>query len=217
MPSDESDRPVNRERDEPFLKRWSRRKGAAERPDAAGAPAATPETDHEGSPPETAGGEAPPTESAEAAAGTEAAPIDEELPDPETLDRDSDFSAYLSERVSSRLRRAAMRRLFSSPEFNVRDGLDDYDEDYTQFKSLGETVTAHMRYHQERLRRRDEEAEEARTHAEHEQAGERPDADRAGEPAEDRDTDHDTDHETQTHTAADDMRRAHERDDDDNT
>jgi len=60
-----------------------------------------------------------------------------------------------------------MRRLFSSPEFNVRDGLDDYDEDYTQFQSLGNTVTAHMRHHEERLRQRDQDkAEQAERDAE---------------------------------------------------
>lgn len=155
MPGDASDPPVNRDRDEPFLKRWSRRKQAADQGDAAHAPAETDAADDERAPPST-------TDDAADTATEEAAPTDADLPPPESLDRDSDFSAYLSGRVSSGLRRAAMRRLFSLPEFNVRDGLDDYDEDYTQFKSLGDTVTAHMRHHRERLRRRDEAREAAR-------------------------------------------------------
>ncbi len=38
-----------------------------------------------------------------------------------------------------------MRKLFHSPKFNVRDGLDDYDLDYTNPEPLGNIVTAEMR------------------------------------------------------------------------
>ncbi len=34
--------------------------------------------------------------------------------------------------------------------FNIRDGLDDYDEDFTFFEPLGDTITADMRHQMER-------------------------------------------------------------------
>ncbi len=137
---------------ESFLARWSRRKQAAQH-----GPAPQAETGEEAEPPavdEAAGGVA--ADSAAADPG-EAGAHAEALPHPDTLAADSDFSAYLTGRVSSAFRRAAMRRLFSQPEFNVKDGLDDYDEDYTQFRSLGETVTAHMRHRAERAHQREQE------------------------------------------------------------
>jgi|AntDeeMinimDraft_4_1070355.scaffolds.fasta_scaffold17795_2 hypothetical protein len=168
MPSDGNNgRPGNTRREDSFLARWSRRKHEAEHgppaeeaePEAA--PAETPiDTDRHAPPAETVG-----EDTTTAVEDTE--PADADLPHPDTLDRNSDFSVYLKRRVSSAFRRAAMRRLFSSPEFNVRDGLDDYDEDYTQFQSLGNTVTAHMRHHEERLRQRDQDkAEQAERDAE---------------------------------------------------
>ena len=169
MPSDGNSRRTGRTRSEDsFLARWSRRKHEAEhgRPteesDATVAPDAQADA---GDVDDEASGAAEQTASADA----EAAEAD--LPHPDTLDRDSDFSVYLTKRVSSAFRRAAMRRLFSAPEFNVRDGLDDYDEDYTQFQSLGDTVTAHMRHHTERLRQREQDkAEQAERDAEAERA-----------------------------------------------
>ena len=39
-----------------------------------------------------------------------------------------------------------MRKLFSAPAFNIRDGLDEYDEDYTSFEKLGDIITADMKH-----------------------------------------------------------------------
>jgi len=135
-------------RDESFLARWSRRKQAAEN-----GPTIQSDVDEDVEPPAVADAEASVAAADEADAGAD----EEALPHPDTLDADSDFSAYLTGRVSSAFRRAAMRRLFSQPEFNLKDGLDDYDDDYTQFRSLGETVTAHMRHRAERQREREHE------------------------------------------------------------
>ncbi|MCH7880022.1 MAG: DUF3306 domain-containing protein, partial [Proteobacteria bacterium] len=44
------------------------------------------------------------------------------------------------------LRNLALRKLFSAPSFNIRDGLDEYDEDYTYFEKLGDIVTADMKH-----------------------------------------------------------------------
>ncbi|WP_311064750.1 DUF3306 domain-containing protein [Halomonas sp. DWK9] len=58
--------------------------------------------------------------------------LDHTLPDPDTLPAGSDFSAFMVPGVSAALRRRALRRLWSTGNYNVRDGLDDYDADYTQ-------------------------------------------------------------------------------------
>lgn len=131
---------TNTEEDEDFVTRWSRRKHEAAR-DPTPAPS-------EGDAP------APGEEAADAG------PTDADLPAPDSLGPDSDYSAFLSKRVSEDLRRAALRKLFHQPQFNVRDGLDDYDEDYRSFASLGDTVTADMRFHRERLRRQAQQAED---------------------------------------------------------
>ena len=126
--------------DEEFVRRWSRRKHAdAEREaDRAPADARPPESD-----PDHASGGEPPT------AG-DVPPTDADMPPLETLGADSDYSGFLSPRVSESLRRAALRRLFGTPGFNVRDGLDDYDDDYTNFTALGDTLTSDMKHRAER-------------------------------------------------------------------
>jgi len=61
----------------------------------------------------------------------------------------SGYSGFLSPGVSEGLRRRALRKLFMSAVFNVRDGLDDYDEDFTNFEALGDIVTSDMRHQAE--------------------------------------------------------------------
>lgn len=54
------------------------------------------------------------------------------LPDPDTLCRGDDFSAFLAKGVPERLRRRALRRLWvSNPTLACLDGLNDYDSDFT--------------------------------------------------------------------------------------
>jgi hypothetical protein len=125
--------------DEGFLSRWSRlknaeRSGVAEGPEQdTAAPAALPGDDG-------------------ATEETESAPLtDADMPPLESLSGNSDVSGFLSKGVSEGLRRAALRKLFHSPKFNVCDGLDDYCEDFTNFPALGSTITADMRHHMERL------------------------------------------------------------------
>jgi Protein of unknown function (DUF3306) len=110
---------------EPFLARWSRLKRGAR----AGAA---------GSPPLDSSTEPPARE-------LEAPPGDEDMPPLESLSEDSDYSAFLSPRVSDDLRRAALRKLFHSPKYNVCDGLDDYWGDRRTYTPLGDIVTADMR------------------------------------------------------------------------
>lgn len=128
--------------DEPFLARWSRRKQEA-REQAQAAPGAEPAA------------EAAPAGPAEGAPlqqePTPPVLTDADMPPIESLTDDADYSGFLSAGVSEVLRRKALRRLFSSPKFNVTDGLDDFAEDYTQFAPLGDVVTADMRHRMERL------------------------------------------------------------------
>lgn len=58
--------------------------------------------------------------------------LDHTLPDPETLEAGSDFSAFMAPGVSGPLRRQALKRLWATGNYNVRDGLDDYDADYNK-------------------------------------------------------------------------------------
>jgi hypothetical protein len=111
----------NPETAEPFsLKRWSQRKRAAARAlpaDPIAAPA--PDTSV---PAAADAADAPPAPIAETAP----------LPPVESLTFDSDYSAFMQPKIAEETRRAALRKLFSDPSFNVMDGLDIYVGDYTQ-------------------------------------------------------------------------------------
>jgi hypothetical protein len=98
------------------------------------------------------------TETAEATASPPAPALtDADMPPVESLTAESDFTMFLSEGVSDALRRTALRKLFHLPEFNILDGLNDYDEDYTKFEKLGDVVT----YHQRSMLAREEAAKKA--------------------------------------------------------
>lgn len=71
---------------------------------------------------------------------------DEDMPPIESLTADSDYTGFMSPKVSETLRRLALRKLFHGAEFNICDGLDDYDGDYTSFAKLGDIVTADMKH-----------------------------------------------------------------------
>jgi len=96
------------------------------------------------------------------AAEAEAKPVltDADMPDIESLDENSDFSGFMSTGVSDELRNLALRKLFKAPVFNIRDGLDEYDEDYTYFEKLGDIVTCDMKHQIEMQEKRLREAQE---------------------------------------------------------
>ena len=71
---------------------------------------------------------------------------DADMPPLESLSADSDYTGFLSPKVSETLRRAALRKLFHGDEFNIVDGLDEYAEDFTTFEALGDIVTSDMRH-----------------------------------------------------------------------
>ena len=86
---------------------------------------------------------------------------DADMPDIESLNEDSDFSGFMSSGVSDELRNLALRKLFQAPVFNIRDGLDEYDEDYTYFEKLGDIVTCDMKHQIEMKEQKLREAQEA--------------------------------------------------------
>jgi hypothetical protein len=46
------------------------------------------------------------------------------------LTRESDYSRFVATGVDEGVKRAAMKKLFTDPHFNVMDGLDTYIDDY---------------------------------------------------------------------------------------
>jgi hypothetical protein len=145
--------------DEGFLQRWSRlkRENRVEEGTVA-VPAPGPEA-AAGQPAADAAGSADEARSADAArAADEAGPVPE-LPPLESLGEDSDYSAFLAAGVCPDLRKAALRRLFHSPKFNVRCPLDDNSRDFREFIPLGDIVTSDMKH--QALRRLEQLAEAA--------------------------------------------------------
>jgi hypothetical protein len=116
-------------RGEDFLERWSRRKLDSQR-------------DDQGIPADESSAA---INVAPAAGEPDKVLTDADMPPIETLDEDSDYSPFLSPGVSDDLRQEAMHKLFAQPDFNITDGLNDYDEDYTKFAGLGSVITHEMK------------------------------------------------------------------------
>lgn len=129
--NDDSPTDLQEHGDGGFLSRWSRRKRElADAPDPQ-----------------------PPAVDADAQRAVEIEPdhapepllTDADMPPIDSLDERSDYSGFLSPGVSRELRQLALRKLFRAASFNITDGLDDYDEDFTSFAKLGDIVTREMR------------------------------------------------------------------------
>ena len=119
-----------RESGEAFLSRWSRRKEEAR--------------------------EAPPPAQQEPDPKA-AAP---ELPPIESLTPDSDYRAFFHPKVNDDVRRAALKKLFGDPHFNVMDGLDVYIDDYSKSEPIPPEMLAGMKTAQDILRWAREDKEE---------------------------------------------------------
>ncbi len=105
--------------DKGFVRRWSRLKQEDDR--GKEQPVAEPAS--KSASPEL-------TRASPEAGAAEATPA--ELPDIESLDKDSDFTVFLKAGVPEYLRKRALRKLWrSDPTFAIIDGLDDYDDDFT--------------------------------------------------------------------------------------
>ncbi len=65
-----------------------------------------------------------------------------DLPPIDSLKKDSDFTPFFAENVPDFLKRQAYKVLWrSNPFFNFRDGLDDYDEDFSLAKLVGNVIS----------------------------------------------------------------------------
>lgn len=119
-----SEPPPDKPDESGFLRRWSQRKAEAragkteaQEPEAASSPdAADAEATEETFDPTT-------------------------LPDVETLDAHSDYTGFLKTGVPVELQRLALRKLWrSDPVLANLDGLNDYDEDFSQIGKATEVV-----------------------------------------------------------------------------
>ena len=130
------------------LRRWARRKRAVAREKEAADEAQRRDVSRRPFEAERDGGGSA-GDASEAVLVEEKVLTDEDMPSIDSLDPDSDYSGFLSSGVSEGLRRRALRKLFSSAVFNVPDGLDDYDDDFTSFAALGDIVTSDVKHQAE--------------------------------------------------------------------
>ena len=111
-----------------FLSRWARRKEQAR---AGVEVAPEPPTDSAlvgaETPIEPVPPQAPAPTVGDAAAAAQPLPT---MADVAMLSHESDYSRFVVSGVDEGVKRAAMRKLFSDPHFNVMDGLDTYIDDY---------------------------------------------------------------------------------------
>ena len=110
------DEPQADETRENFASRWSRLKQEARE-----------------SPPRPPAGEADPKAPAP------------DLPPIDKLTIDSDFRAFFHPKVGEDVRRAALKKLFSDPRFNVMDGLDVYIDDYSKTEPIPAAMLAGLK------------------------------------------------------------------------
>ncbi len=122
--------------DERFRDRWSRLKRQSRQADR---PTMSPVE----SPVEPSGespGEQSLPENPDAVPGSESDTV-EALPDIDSLDGDSDYTAFLREGVPEDLKHRALRKLWrSDPVLANLDGLNDYDEDFGAIMNRGAEI-----------------------------------------------------------------------------
>jgi Protein of unknown function (DUF3306) len=119
---------------EPFLSRWARRKEEARL-----------------QPQEPVRGKAANVDSP--------APL---LPPIDELTPESDFRPFFHPKVDESVRRAALKKLFNDPHFNIMDGLDTYIDDYSKTEPIPAAMMAGLRQAQNILQwaKEDEEKRE---------------------------------------------------------
>ena len=115
-----------------FLARWSRRKeqvragGGVDGVDGAVAVVAVPQPVAT----EPVVAAAAVVEAAPADAVAPAAPPPPTLADVALLTRESDYTRFIAPGIDEGVKRAALKKLFTDPHFNIMDGLDTYIDDY---------------------------------------------------------------------------------------
>jgi len=99
------------------------------------------------------------------AAETKPAPAVEApaLPSPDSLTFESDFKAFMQAKVEEGVKRAALKKLFSDPRFNVMDGLDTYIDDYSKDDPIPQAMLARLEHAKSTLFGRGEEKPKEQT------------------------------------------------------
>lgn len=64
----------------------------------------------------------------------------------DSLTPESDFIPFVARGVDETVRRAALKKLFADPRFNVMDGLDTYVDDYNKFEPLTPLMVAALNH-----------------------------------------------------------------------
>jgi hypothetical protein len=77
---------------------------------------------------------------------TGASPASAELPSVDGLSFESDFRVFMHAKVGEGIRRAALKKLFSDPRFNVMDGLDVYIDDYSKEAPIPPGMLARLQH-----------------------------------------------------------------------
>lgn len=62
------------------------------------------------------------------------------------LGADADYSVFVAQGIDTEVHRAAMKKLFSDPHFNVMDGLDIYIADYQKTEPLTAAMLAALEH-----------------------------------------------------------------------
>ena len=68
------------------------------------------------------------------------------LPALDSLNFESDFKAFMHSKVEETVKRAALKKLFSDPRFNVIDGLDTHIDDYTKADPISEELLGQLEH-----------------------------------------------------------------------
>jgi hypothetical protein len=69
-----------------------------------------------------------------------------QLPALDSLTFESDFKDFMHSKVEESVKRAALKKLFSDPRFNVMDGLDTYIDDYTKADPISDELLAQLEH-----------------------------------------------------------------------
>jgi hypothetical protein len=144
-----------------FLSRWAQRKAQARSGAVAADAPALPLASEEPVAAVVADAANPVVPSASAPRNTESLPT---LADVALLTRESDYSRFVVSGVDEGVKRAAMKKLFADPHFNVMDGLDTYIDDYGKPDPIPVVMLRQMNQ-SKILRLFDDEDDEAKSHA----------------------------------------------------
>lgn len=68
------------------------------------------------------------------------------LPSVDSLTFESDFKAFMQAKVEDSVKRAALKKLFADPRFNIMDGLDVYIDDYSKDDPIPQAMLAKLEH-----------------------------------------------------------------------